>query len=95
MPHAVRSVARGRVQSIAGRSPFPAGFLAHQNKAGSTRTRHPSESGRNKLTPPIHRVDQTSYRLGQFGRSGGSVLVIVPPGFEQLGDFLAIRIMGF
>jgi hypothetical protein len=95
MPYAVGSFARGRVKSIAGRSPFPAGFLAHQNETGSARTRHPSESGRNKLTPPTHRVDQTSYRLGQVGRFRGSILVIVPPGFEQLGDFLAVWIMGF
>jgi hypothetical protein len=95
MPYAVDSVARRRVKSVAGSSPFPACFLAHQNEAGSARTRHSSESGRNKLTPPVHRVDQMSYRLGQFGRSGGSILVLLPPGFEQLRDFLAIRIMRF
>jgi hypothetical protein len=47
------------------------------------------------LTPAAQRIDEPSYRLGQFGCPDRSVLVILPPGFEQLGDFLAIRIMRF
>jgi len=65
MPYATVSLADSLVKRIAGRSPFPTGFLAHQNEAGSTRPRRLSEGCRNKLTPSRQRIDETSYRLGQ------------------------------
>ena len=89
MPYATGSVVRCLVNSVAGCSPFPACFVAHQNETGSTRTRHLPDSGRNILTPAAQRIDETSYRLGQFGCFDGFVPVMLRPGLEQLGDILA------
>ena len=83
MPYPVDSFAYGRVKSIAGRSPFPACFLAHQNETRRTRTRHLSERGRNVLTPAAQRIDETSYRLGRFGCFDGFVPVMLRPGLDR------------
>jgi hypothetical protein len=95
MPYATRRIARGLVKRIARSSPFPACFLTQQSEAGSPRPRQLSERRRNKLTPAVQRIDETSHRLGRFGRPDRFVIVMLALGFEQLGDVLAVRIMRF
>src|SRR5262249_29205050 len=95
MPYAIGSVVRRLVKRIARRSPFPAGFLAHQNKTGGTGSRDLPESGRNELTPSTQRIDETLHRLGQLRCPTGSDPMMLPPGLEQLGDVLAIRVVRF
>src|SRR5215471_17502825 len=95
MPYAAVSVVCRRVKRVAGRSPLPAGFLAHQNEARSARTRHLPESRRNELTPPTQRIHETLHRLGQLRCPTGSDPMMLPPGLEQLGDVLAIRVVRF
>jgi len=83
------------VERICGGTPHSGSILSGQDKPGGARARELSEHAGDELASAALRIEDPRYPVVQLRHGDRFVAMAIPPGVEQFGYALALRVMGF